>query len=142
MLSNTTSRRIEWGDCDPAGIVFNPNFYRFFDHATTLLYEAAGWPKPVMLETFGLAGCPLVDSHAQFRAPCAWGEDIEIHSAFVDVRRSSFDISHQLLRVGTLCVEARDTRVWTRRDDTGRIRSADIPPEVRAAFQGQGTNAG
>ena len=44
MCSNKLARRIEWGDCDPAGIVFNPRFFAFFDDATTLLVEAAGWP--------------------------------------------------------------------------------------------------
>lgn len=136
MLSNTLKRRIEWGDCDPAGIVFNPNFFSFFDHATTMLYEAAGWPKQVMLEKFGVAGCPLVATSAQFKAPCRFGDDIEITSSIVEIRNSSFDIRHELSKDGRICVEGSETRVWTARDpETGKLKSTPIPGEVAARFR-------
>ncbi len=37
-------RQIEvgWGDCDPAGIVFYPNFYRWFDACSHALLTARG----------------------------------------------------------------------------------------------------
>ncbi len=136
MLSNTLTRRIEWGDCDPAGIVFNPNYFSFFDHGTTMLYEAAGWPKPEMLARFGVAGCPLVETRASFKAPCRYGDAVSITSAFVKVGRSSFDIRHALRKGDALCVEGFETRVWTVRDpETGGLKSAPIPEEVAARFR-------
>ena len=33
-FSNTRKVRIEWGDCDPAGIIFNPRYFEIFDAAT------------------------------------------------------------------------------------------------------------
>ena len=84
MLSSTLTRRVEWGDCDPAGIVFNPQFFRWFDHGTTMLYEAAGWPKQEMLKRFDAAGCPLVDTRASFKAPCRYGDDVEITTEIVE----------------------------------------------------------
>ncbi len=35
MFSNTRTLRIEWGDCDPAGIVFYPRYFAMFDTSTT-----------------------------------------------------------------------------------------------------------
>lgn len=138
MLSNTMTRQIEWGDCDPAGIVFNPNFFAFFDHGTTMLYAAAGFPKQEMLATFGITGCPLVKTTAEFKAPCRFGDAVEITSTIADIRNSSFDIRHELRKGGTICVEGFETRVWTARDpDTGRLKSAPIPPEVAARFRGE-----
>lgn len=137
MLENTVTRRIEWGDCDPAGIVFNPNFFKWFDHSTALLYEVAGWSKPVMMREFDMAGCPLVATNATFRAPCRFGEDVTITSTITDVRRSSFDISHKLMKGETLCVEGSETRVWTIRDASGDITSAPIPEIVAARFKGE-----
>lgn len=137
MLTNTLTRRIEWGDCDPAGIVFNPNFFSFFDHGTTMLYEAAGWPKQEMLRRFGIAGCPLVETRARFLAPCRYGDEVRIETAVTDVRRSSFDIRHRLTRGDTLCVEGFETRVWAEKEpETGKLRSAPIPEEVAARFRG------
>ena len=139
MLSNTLTRRVEWGDCDPAGIVFNPQLFRWFDHGTTMLYEAAGWPKQEMLARFGAAGCPLVDTRATFRAPCRYGDDVAITSEFAELRGSSFDIRHRLTLGARHCVEGFETRVWTAKDpETGRLRAAPIPDELAARWQGQG----
>jgi len=41
MFMNRRTVRIEWGDCDPAGIVFYPRYMAMFDHSTVLLLEAA-----------------------------------------------------------------------------------------------------
>ncbi len=44
---------IEFGDCDPAGIVYFPNYFRMFDASTAYLFEAAlgmkkiAWIKPL-----------------------------------------------------------------------------------------------
>lgn len=137
MLSNTVTRRIEWGDCDPAGIVFNPNYFSFFDHCTTMLYEAAGWPKQEMVAAFAIVGCPLVETRASFKAPCRYGDEVEITSTFSEIRRSSFDIRHVLSVGGRPCVEGFETRVWAVTDpETGRMKSAPLPEEVVARFSG------
>ena len=34
MLVNKRTVRIEWGDCDPAGIVYYPRYFAIFDHST------------------------------------------------------------------------------------------------------------
>lgn len=135
MLSNSLSRRVEWGDCDPAGIVFNPNFFKWFDHSTTMLYEAAGWPKPVMVKTFDIVGCPLIETSANFMAPCRYGDDVTIESTIAKIGRSSFKIKHRLTCGETLCVEGMETRVWTKRDpETGKIGSAPLPEEIVDRF--------
>lgn len=136
LLSNTLARRIEWGDCDPAGIVFNPRYFAFFDDATTMLIEAAGWPHARVAAEFGALGWPLVATRAEFHAPCATGDRVTITSRFADLRRSSFDVAHRLERDGAPCVEGFETRVWTRRDADGRLAATPIPDPVRAAFCG------
>ena len=137
MLSNTLKRRVEWGDCDPAGIVFNPQFFRWFDHGTTMLYEAAGWPKQEMLARFGGAGCPLVDTRAIFKSPCRYGDDVEITTEIAEVKDRSFDIRHSLTLNGKLCVEGFETRVWTVKDSERGLKSAPLPPELAARFRGE-----
>jgi acyl-CoA thioesterase FadM len=37
MPSNARRLHIEWGDCDPAGIVFYPRYFVMFDRSTSLL---------------------------------------------------------------------------------------------------------
>ena len=136
MLSSTLTRRVEWGDCDPAGIVFNPQFFRWFDHGTTTLYEAAGWPKQVMLATFGAAGCPLVETRASFRAPCHFGDDVVIVTEIAEVKARSFDVRHTLTKDGEVCVQGFETRVWTVRDPERGLKSAPIPEELASRLRG------
>lgn len=128
---------IEWGDCDPAGIVFYPRYFAMFDASTAALFRAAlGMPKIAWTKRFGIIGIPMVDTRAKFSLPSAHGDEVAIESRVTAFRRSAFDVQHRLLRPdGALGVEGFETRVWTVRDaETGRIRSAPIPPEVVAAF--------
>ena len=133
MLKNSRALRIEWGDCDPAGIVFYPRYFAMFDHSTTTLITAAtGLNKYELFQTYDFAGYPMVDTRARFLAPARFGDDVTIETAVTEVKRSSFQITHHLKKGETLCVEGFETRVWTGRDpaDPSRIRSQPIPAEV------------
>jgi 4-hydroxybenzoyl-CoA thioesterase len=128
---------IEWGDCDPAGIVFYPRFFAMFDASTAALFQAAlGMPKIAWVKKFGIVGIPMVDTRAKFSVPSAHGDEVTIESRVTAFRRSAFDVEHRLLKAdGAVGVEGFETRVWTGRDaESGRIRSVPIPQEVIAAF--------
>jgi 4-hydroxybenzoyl-CoA thioesterase len=140
-MTHFISRRqftIEWGHCDPAGIVFNARFFEFFDQGAWGLFESALGVKPHELAaTFGIVGIPLVESGARFIAPARFGDVVEQTSQVAEFRRSSFDVAHRLLIRGALAVEGKETRVWAGRDpaDPGKMKSQPIPPEVTAKFQ-------
>ncbi len=138
MLTSSRNILIEWGDCDPAGIVFYPRYFAWFDACTAGLFAAAGLPKPQMIEKYNLLGIPMVDTRARFIVPSKFGDEVCIESTITEFRRSSFDVRHQLLRGETLAVEGFETRVWTIRDPANleRIKSQAIPAEVIALFTG------
>ncbi len=132
-LTNTVSRRIQWGECDPAGIVFYPRYFEMFDGSTTAMFSAAtGLTKYQMFETYKFAGYPMVDTRARFLIPCRFGDDIIIETTMTEAKRSSFNITHHLKKDGALAVEAFETRVWVGRDpaDQAKIKSQPIPAEV------------
>ena len=134
-LTNTVARRIQWGECDPAGIVFYPRYFEMFDGATTAMFSAGtGLTKYQMFETYKFAGYPMVDTRARFVIPTRFGDDITIETTMTDARRSSFNIVHQLKKDDALAVEAFETRVWVGRDpvDASKIKSQPIPAEVLA----------
>ena len=75
MFTRTTQVEIQFGDCDPAGIVYYPNYFRFFDNATAgLLSAALGMHKRNWLERYGIAGIPMVDTGARFIRPSSFGD--------------------------------------------------------------------
>jgi 4-hydroxybenzoyl-CoA thioesterase len=128
---------IEWGHCDPAGIVFNPRFFEFFDANTWLLFEAALGVKAQDLgTTFDIVGIALVDARANFLKPVKFGDKLDIASRVVAFRRSSFDVEHRLSVDSTLVVEGNESRVWAVRDagHPAKIKAAPIPADVIARF--------
>ena len=138
MLKNSRTLRIEWGDCDPAGIVFYPRYFAMFDHSTTMLITAAsGLSKAELLRAYDFDGYPLVDTKAKFIIPTRFGDDIIIQSTFARVGRSSFDIRHQIRKNNQVCVEGLETRAWVKRDGQHRIKSHPLPEELAARFRGE-----
>ena len=126
---------VEWGQCDPAGIVFNPRFFEMFDASSWLLFEAALGVKPQELAaTYGIIGIALVDARANFLKPAKFGDAVEIASRVSEFRRSSFDVEHRLSVNGELAVEGGETRVWAVMDPAGKIVTKPIPAEVIAKF--------
>jgi 4-hydroxybenzoyl-CoA thioesterase len=128
---------IEWGQCDPAGIVFNPRFFEMFDASSWLLFEAVLGVKPQALAaSYGIIGIALVDARANFLKPAKFGDTIEIASRVSEFRRSSFAVEHRLSVNGELAVEGAETRVWAVRDKANpdKIATATIPAEVIAKF--------
>ena len=136
MLTNKKTIRIEWGDCDPAGIVYYPRYFAYFDNCTSALFEAAGLPKHEMLKIYGIVGIPMVDTRARFITPSRFGDDVIVESSISEWRRSSFDVQHKLFKGDVVAVECFETRVWAARSesDAGKIESRAIPQEVRVRF--------
>lgn len=137
MFTHTSERLIEWGDCDPAGIVFYPRFLAFFDAATAALFQAAtGMTKREMQARFEMVGFPMVDLRARFIAPLRFGDVARIETALSSFGRSSFSVHQRLFLAGNLSVSCEETRVWVARDrtDPQAIKARAIPPEVRACF--------
>ena len=135
MLSNIRKTRIEWGDCDPAGIIFYVRYFEIFDVSTTMLIERAlGMKKIDYLKAYDIAGHPLVETRARFRLPTRFGDEVAVETAVVACGRSSFKVEHRLTNAGALAVEGSETRVWVVRDpnDPTRLRSQPMPAELVA----------
>jgi 4-hydroxybenzoyl-CoA thioesterase len=135
-LTNTRQVRIEWGDCDPAGIIFYPRYFEIFDAATAALFERAlGLTKLQQLKQFDFAGYPLARTRAKFMRPTRFGDDVTVDSS-IKFGRSSFEVEHRLSLSGVVCVECSETRVWVVRDAaSGGIKSQAVPQEVLARFK-------
>jgi 4-hydroxybenzoyl-CoA thioesterase len=137
MLSHSRQVEIEFGDCDPAGIVYFPNYFRMFDASTAYLFEAAlGMKKIAWIKRFGILGIPVVDTGAKFAKPSRFGDVVTITSTITEFKRSSFGVTHQLFNSGDLAIEGRETRVWVGADPANpqKLKSLPVPDEVVAAF--------
>jgi 4-hydroxybenzoyl-CoA thioesterase len=142
MLINRRKIHIEWGDCDPGGIVYFPRYLEYCDACTNALFDRAGLPKPQMVKTYGIAGIPMVESRARFFVPSQFGDTIVIESCISEWGRSSFSIHHKLFKDDVLAVEVFEKRVWVARtaesaEGPVRFKGQVIPQEVKDKFSGK-----
>lgn len=137
MFESRRTVQVEWGDCDPADIVFYPNYFRWFDAAIAHHFAAAGLPKPEMIRKYDVVGFPMVDTRARFHAPSRQGDIVEIVTRITRFGRSSFDVEHRLMRADLLAVEGFETRVLVRRGSDGALVSCPVPDAVRALMEGR-----
>ena len=139
MLVSRHQVTVEWGHCDPAGIVYFPNYFTYFDSSTNALFlRALGFNKYEMLKKYDIVGIPLVDVGARFIVPSTFGDMVTIESSVAEIKRSSFRMQHRLLKGETLAVEGHETRVWVGRDpaDPDRLKGMPIPADVVAKLTG------
>ena len=77
---------IEFGDCDPAGIVFFPNFSRWMDAASLSFFMQCGLPPwRELVKTRGIVGTPLLEIHTKFIKAATYGEEIVVATHVVGV---------------------------------------------------------
>lgn len=137
MLESRLDIRVDWGHCDPARIVYNPNFYDWMEAGLLALFEAAGLQLlAAMRENPQFRGTPLVRGEATFRAPARVGDTLVLVTRVTRLGGSSFEVEHRFELDGRTIVEAAQTRVWgmSPADDPDRLTAARIPDAVRAAL--------
>lgn len=138
MFTNAREPTIEWGHCDPAGIVSYPRYFEMFDASTAAPFAAApGMTERERVARFDAVGFPMVDTRAKSHAPSAYGDRLRIESAVTALRRGSFDVQHRILKGDAPAVEGFETRVWAGRhpDDPARIQARPLPEEVVARLE-------
>jgi 4-hydroxybenzoyl-CoA thioesterase len=138
MVTIIRNTRVEWCDCDPAGIIFYPRYFDMFETSTTVLIERAlGMAKIDYLKAYGFIGHPAVEARARFRFPTRFGDDISIESTLIAVERSRLTLEHRITKAGALAVEGFETREWVGHDvaDPARIVARPIPSDALARFK-------
>ncbi|EJL81493.1 putative thioesterase [Polaromonas sp. CF318] len=130
----THTVRVEFGDCDPAGIVWFPNFFRWIDAASRRFFVQCGVPSWRETEkTWGVIGTPLVDTHSRFVCTATYGDALAIHTSIPEWRAKSFVQRYRVMRGEQLIMECEEVRIFAgrREGEPTSIRALPIPPEIR-----------
>src|SRR5437660_471628 len=131
---HVTRFTVEFGDCDPAQIVFYPNFLRWMDAASLHFFRACGFPSwRELARTDGILGTPIVDVQARFVAPASYGDAIGVETSIAEWRDKSFVMAHVIRRDATVLVEGREVRIFARPhpQDPARIQAVRLPDRLR-----------
>ena len=126
------TQRVEFGDCDPARIVWFPNFFRWIDAASRNFFVECGVPSWSETErTLGVIGTPLVDTQAKFIQTATYGDLLQIHTAIVEWRGKSFVQRHRVMRDAGRIMECEEVRIFAGPREGGGIRALPIPEAIR-----------
>jgi YbgC/YbaW family acyl-CoA thioester hydrolase len=128
---------VQWGDCDGAGIIYYPTYFRWMDSATWHMWESVGFsPLRMRAEHRSM---PLVAAECQFVAPALHGDLCEVRSHIARFGGSSFVVAHAMVRRADGMVLARgsETRVWVRFENGPgtALKSAALDDAVKDLFR-------
>lgn len=135
-ITSTFSCEVYWGDCDPAGIIFYPTYFRWFDAATWALFASVGYTaKRMRSESRAL---PLVSADCQFIRPAEQADRCEVRSRIQRFGGKSFVVAHEVVRAdGVTLARGAETRVWGRhaQGPGSPLKGETIGEDLKALFK-------
>jgi acyl-CoA thioester hydrolase len=127
--SHTHRMRVAYGDCDPSGVVFNPNYLVFYDVALTEFWRAhAGGYGTMMEEGVDLQ---VVEATIRYKAPARFDEEIDVTVEVTRLGTTSMITRGAIRRGRTLLVELDLAYVFV---DARALTKVPVPARYRAAF--------
>ncbi len=130
-------KQIRFHHCDPAGIVFYPQYFYLLHEAQEDFLAHIGHPEHALIAS-GL-GVPIVDLKTEFLGMCRYGDEIEISlglsrigNASIGMRYEIHSCSHNIDKGQALKLIA-NTVVVCSEIPNGKV--LPIPDGLRAALQ-------
>lgn len=129
--------QLRWGECDPAGIIFYPTYFQWFDAATWNMFAEVGYTaRRMKLESRAM---PLVGANCEFRNPAHQEDRCEVRSRVSRWGGKSFTVAHDVVRIGdgVLLAQGSETRVWGAYEagPGTPLRGQPIGEEIKALFR-------
>lgn len=119
------------GQCDPAGIVYTPEFFNVFNQAIE-----AWFCKCLGINYYDIlgprrTGMGYVQASATFFAPCMMGEEIEVFVSVGKVGRKSYGLTLHAMKGDQEALRGEFTTVATSLD---AHQSIEIPQDIKDAL--------
>ena len=103
-MAYTTSRRLNFGDCDPSGIAYFPSYLNILVGVCEEFFGAIGTPWPQMIGERKI-GLPTVTLDLAFKSPGYHGDLMDFTLRIMRIGNSSADLEYD--------VRAGDRLLWT-----------------------------
>jgi acyl-CoA thioester hydrolase len=125
--------RVYWEDTDAGGIVFYPNYLKFFERARTEWLRSLGIEQSRLREETG--GMFVVSETAlRYHRPARLDDELLVTAALQQPGRASLVIAQQALQrtSGALLCEGTIRIGWVQ---SATLRPARIPPNILEALE-------
>ena len=125
--------KVEWGDCDPYGIVFYPNFYKWMDNSQWNYFNKIKQPISKLEKIYGIVGLPLLHTEATYISACYREDKLIIETKLIKITKSTIKLQHTIKRQDEIVCKGSETRIWAK-NNHGKIVSEPIPNEIKKVF--------
>lgn len=126
---------ITWGHCDPAGIIYYPNYFRWFDAAYHAFLTSRGVDQRTLAQKLGTIGTGLIDVGASFQAPISYGDQLILTLTIDAWSEKTLRLAYIGRCDGQVVMQGHELRgLFMREGESGKIRAATIAP-LRALIE-------
>ncbi|MCE9530791.1 MAG: acyl-CoA thioesterase [Planctomycetes bacterium] len=130
MTSFRTTRRVEFGDTDMAGIVHFSNFFRYMEAAETEFLRSRG--LSVSWREAGLrVGFPRVSAACDYVKPAFFEDVLDVAVTLERIGGKSLTYRFDFSRKGEAIATGRITSVYCREVTGHGLESLEIPVNIR-----------
>jgi acyl-CoA thioester hydrolase len=121
--------RVRYHECDAQGVVFNANYFAYFDITLTELWRECFGSYDEMVA----AGYDVVvaEATATFRAAARFDDEIDIELSVATLGTTSMTSDFEIRRDGETLVLGRLVHVWV---DPEALTKLEIPAHAREAL--------
>jgi 4-hydroxybenzoyl-CoA thioesterase len=127
----SVDKLIRFHHCDPAGIVFYPQFFYLLHEVQEDFLAHIGFPEPALIRS-GI-GVPIVDLKTEFTGMCRNGDEVTITLSFPKLGNSSMGMLYEIHAGHVLKLRARAVVVYSSVPDAGG-KPLRIPDDLRRAI--------
>ena len=128
-MTFSTPKKIRFHHCDPAGIVFYPQFFYLLHEAQEDFFAHIGFAEHNMINAGH--GVPIVDLKTQFLGMCRNGDDIVINLTLSKLGDSSIAMDYDLISEGHVRLRANGVVVYS---TVPAGKPKRIPDDLRQAL--------
>lgn len=133
MRGNQFRLRVNWGDTDKAGIVYYPNYFKWFDIAAHEFFRSIGLSPSTLSERDGVI-LPLLDVRCSFEKPLYYDDIITVMTEAAEVQPKTIKLTHQVFARGVRTGHGYELRGWVK-EANGSIKAVEIPAAYRAVLE-------
>ncbi|NYT38153.1 acyl-CoA thioesterase [Allopusillimonas soli] len=124
-------RRVKWGDCDPAGVVYTVMFAEYVISAADLFYGRLLGGTPQRIKDSQGFGTPTRALTFDFRASVWPDDDLDVRVTVEDVRDRTYSLCFEGSVQEKVVFESKLTPICVAR---GERRAISIPDVLRTAL--------
>ena len=125
---------MRWSDCDPAGVVYYPNYFTFVESALSAFLEVRGTSWPDLMRAHGL-GFPRVDARCRYVRPAAAGDRLRVEIRVAERRSRGLRIAFAIDGADDRRIAEGEVAFVALRTASGmRAETAELPPAIVDLF--------